>query len=71
MGINLPASTSHVNPSGQQCLRSSQQTALFKGQQPYMPEERLEQVLFFGHWYLFSGLILPSGRFVVAGTWNR
>ena len=47
--VQVPADTSQVYPLGQQCTPSLQQTAFGRGQQPYSPEESLQQVLPSGH----------------------
>ena len=47
--VQVPADTSQVYPLGQQCIPSLQQTAFGRGQQPYSPEESLQQVLPSGH----------------------
>ena len=47
--VQVPADTSQVYPLGQQCTPSLQQTAFGRGQQPYSPEESLQQVFPSGH----------------------
>jgi hypothetical protein len=48
-----------VNPFGQQCSSSLQQTAFGRGQQPYSPEPNKQQVFPSGH------SDLPSGQEIV------